>query len=66
MSYAAKRKARRTYQIPLRLGRRKKSKGRKKERKSRAGPNFYHGDDLRLTKQDRKRRGRKYEPWERR
>lgn len=27
---------------------------------------FYHGDDKRKRKQDRKREGQKYEPWEKR
>jgi hypothetical protein len=32
-------------------------------KKSRSGPNFFHGDDLTKTKEDRKRRS-KTEPWE--
>jgi len=40
--------------------------GRHYPKRVRRGPHFYKGDDLRKVKADRKRRGYKYESWERR
>ena len=60
-----KRKSKGIYQHTVRrLKRDLKAKGGKKKRKSRAGPNFFEGDDLRKVAEDRKRRGGKYEEWE--
>lgn len=62
-----KRKSKGIYQHALRtLKHELKGKSKKKEKKrSRSGPNFFEGDDLRKTAMDRKRRGSKYEYWER-
>ena len=62
---SGKRKSKGIYQHTVRrIKRDLKGKGGGKKKKSRAGPNFFHGDDLRKVKQDRKRSGKKYEPWE--
>lgn len=61
-----KRRSKGIYQHPIRTIKRDlRGRGsKKKPRRSRAGPNFFEGDDLRKRTQDRKRSGSKYEDWE--
>lgn len=62
---SGKRKSKGIYQHTVRrIKKELKGPGKKKKERSRAGPNFFHGDDLRKRTEDRKRSGKKYEPWE--